>query len=1095
MGADLTGTAPSFRWPVAVLLGLLVLPGLQAGGSLVPDEARRLKLQGGQSVELGIAIAPTQPSFVTVEQISIDVVLTAVDASGETLLISSAAGERNAQELMTLPPQTRALRIAAASPSAPAGTVDVALTVGDLPKDEQLLARGHRYYSIGRRQPAHLGDCGGGATTGFTAAAQCYARAAALVSRSNAYPLFLQADAVRAASDYDKAVELYARAETAALAQAKTPRKLETLGAIYAGWGWSLSRQGNYDQARGILRRAVPVIEDLVQQEPDHQGHLYDLGSVQNNLCLQDLRQDKLQDAADCLDQLEALASSLADDNLSLLALNGLGGLHKLLGQPDEAIEYFERALVLATNKQDRRRQALLHNNLGWTYRSSSEYAKGIQHALKAVSISDELEWSDQTALAQANLGRLYALVGDYDRARHWYNVSIQGSKQARRLANRYLSLGQIEMAESRYDEALQAFSRARDIVATLEAPKLHLAAADRLIRVQLALGNNSSIAGIVARAQAAAALVEDRFSLASYDLAVGDYHLASGDFQAARVLYERALPTYQELGFSTGIANTYYGLARCALQGGKPQQAIRYAALAIDNLEATRERLWTLFERINFNRIGGEIYSFAVDLHMADFRLSGRQESALQAMLIAERRKAQTLSELVGSAGNEAGQLAETAAPAAARRRVAALQTQLLELSDQPERKALVAQLKSDYFVALDELQAAELLNPNLRSAGRSETPLTVSEIQQLVANHQNVISIFVGPGRSYAWRWSDEDMQVFDLPGRGEIDEWVSRVLRHFRAPSTGNEKDLTASPVMRALWPVLRRRSEKPERLLIAADGALSLLPFSALPMADGAPLITHTEVTLSPGLGVTASAGTYPPATQPSALVLADPVFSPADRRLGTARRRGQASALALPRLAGTRAEAAVLEQLIPASQLVTLSDLDATRENLLGLPLRQFSLLHFGTHGLLDRNTPDGYGLAMTRLRPDGSSLDWLLNIHDISRLNLNADLVVLSGCDTAQGEQIDGAGIVGLTRAFMYAGSRQVMSSLWQVSDRSTGRLMQHFYRSYLADNTTAAAALRQAQLTLAKQPGREHPYHWAGFVVSAGSQASQRPN
>lgn len=1064
---------------------------MQAAEALAPGDSQHLELSGGQSLEVPLT-TPLGPSArVYADQIGIDVVLAALDESGSVLLESSAAGERNAEELLMLPAAARALRVSSASPGAPPGLVKLTFRAGEPSLQDQYLAWGNIHFARRRQSPGADGACGAAAPTGYAAAAQCYGAAARLAPGHNAYPLFLQADAVRASSDYDQAISLYALAEVAAREGGKSPAMLETLGAIYAGWGWSLSRQGNFDQARTILSRARTTVEQLVQENPGHKGHQYDLGSVQNNVCLQDLRQDRLQRATQCLFQLETLAARIGDENLQLLTWNGLGGLHQLLGQPDEAVAYFQKSLSLAKAKQDRRRQALLHNNLGWTYRSSSEYAKGIQHALEAVSISAELEWTDQTALAQANLGRLYALVGDYDRARHWFNTSIQGSKQDRRLATRYLSLGQIEFAEARFEEALRAYQRAAALVATLEAPKLQVRVADRLVRVNLALGNIGAAQRVIERTAPAAKLVEDRFSLASYDLAVADHELATGDFVTARKLYARALPIYEELGFSTGMANTHFGLARCALMAGDRSAAISYSDRAIEQLEATRERLWTLFERVNFNRIGAEIYAFAVDLHMANFRLSGRSEDALRALLIAERRKAQTLSELVGQTDLATSDDQASTAAASARRRVAALQAQLLELSDQPDRQALSAQLKSAYFEALDKLQSAELAYAVGRADNRRTLPLTGSAIERLVSDYQNVLSFFVGPEKSYAWRWDSDGLQAFDLPGRDSIEAWVSSLLQSLRVP--GASFPVTeASPILGALQRVLPARGEDVERVLIAADGALSLVPFAALPLNSGEPLVTRAEVTLSPGLAVIASATGRQRTAETTAMVLADPVFSASDRRLGAQRKRGHTAAgLALPRLAGTRAEAAVLRELIPASKLVSLTDLAATRKNLLDLRLDEFDLLHFGTHGLLDRNTPDGYGLALTRTAADGSALDWLLNIHDIARMSLTSDLVVLSGCDTAQGEHIDGAGIVGLTRAFLYAGSRQVMSTLWQVSDRSTARLMQEFYRSYLHDGKTAAAALRQAQLTMRKRAGAEHPYHWAAFVVSTGSPAS----
>jgi CHAT domain-containing protein len=97
---------------------------------------------------------------------------------------------------------------------------------------------------------------------------------------------------------------------------------------------------------------------------------------------------------------------------------------------------------------------------------------------------------------------------------------------------------------------------------------------------------------------------------------------------------------------------------------------------------------------------------------------------------------------------------------------------------------------------------------------------------------------------------------------------------------------------------------------------------------------------------------------------------------------------------------------------------------------------------------------------------------------------LNADLVVLSACQTALGKEVRGEGLVGLTRGFMYAGAARVLASLWSVEDRATARLMKSFYRYLLAEKRPAADALRRAQLDMAGKPPYDSPYYWAGFSL-----------
>jgi CHAT domain-containing protein len=115
---------------------------------------------------------------------------------------------------------------------------------------------------------------------------------------------------------------------------------------------------------------------------------------------------------------------------------------------------------------------------------------------------------------------------------------------------------------------------------------------------------------------------------------------------------------------------------------------------------------------------------------------------------------------------------------------------------------------------------------------------------------------------------------------------------------------------------------------------------------------------------------------------------------------------------------------------------------------------------------------------------DGSKTNGFMPLHDIYNLNLSADLVVLSACDTALGKDIKGEGLVGLTRGFMSAGSKSVVASLWKVDDRATAMLMAEFYKSMLQDGLTPAAALRSAKQRLRQEKAWSAPYFWAGFVL-----------
>ena len=147
-------------------------------------------------------------------------------------------------------------------------------------------------------------------------------------------------------------------------------------------------------------------------------------------------------------------------------------------------------------------------------------------------------------------------------------------------------------------------------------------------------------------------------------------------------------------------------------------------------------------------------------------------------------------------------------------------------------------------------------------------------------------------------------------------------------------------------------------------------------------------------------------------------------------------------------------------------------------------LSKFRYVHFATHGYLDSARPDLSAIVLSLVDHQGNPQDGFLRSHDVFNLNLPAELIVLSACETGLGKDVRGEGLVGLTRGFMYAGARRVIVSLWNVNDKATASLMKRVYSGILKTKKTPAASLRAAQIEMLRQKQWQSPYYWAGFVM-----------
>lgn len=312
---------------------------------------------------------------------------------------------------------------------------------------------------------------------------------------------------------------------------------------------------------------------------------------------------------------------------------------------------------------------------------------------------------------------------------------------------------------------------------------------------------------------------------------------------------------------------------------------------------------------------------------------------------------------------------------------------------------------------------------------------------------------------------------------------------------------------------------------KRLLIVADGALNYIPFEALVTSastagyDALPyLLKSNEVSYAPSASVIAAIRQQSVKAQQGAglLLVADPVFDAGDPRArggvkaagtnaaNTATSRGLAlgsavndlsssptetpsGGLKLARLDGTRIEAQQIAQMArTAGKTSSLwLDLEASEANLKTKDIKSYRVVHVATHGLLDAERPQFSGLVLS-LVGDEKGGDGFLRTDEIFNLRLGAPLVMLSACETGLGKEKRGEGVIGLTRAFMYAGAPTVGVSLWSVADRSTADLMTDFYKRLLAktDPLAPSAALRAAQQNMIAGKKYSAPFYWAPFVL-----------
>lgn len=752
------------------------------------------------------------------------------------------------------------------------------------------------------------------------------------------------------------------------------------------------------------------------------------------------------------------LARATGNRVLERVALNNLGISYKNLGEFEKAVEAYRQALIHTRVDRDRAAEPTFLNNLGNVERLLGRNQLALQHHMLALTLSRASGATEDEARSLNTIGQTYYALKDYARALDYHRQALVIRRDMGDLAGQAASLN----AEG---QALHRLGKSEEALAAL-----HEALAIR------------------------------------------------------RRIYEQV-----------GEANVLHALAVVERDRGHLAAAREHVEAAVDLEERVRARITSPSLRASFIAFEQDKYDLLVDVlqqqHLTD-RGAAHHVAALEAN---ERTRARVLLE---SALDARIDLRQGIAPALLDRE-RTLQNQLNDASAQLSRalsaETQAAQSKTaadriDQLTRDYEQLQAEIRRQSPRYAAITQPrPLSAREIQHAVVDDDTVLLEFaLGEDRSWMWAVTPRTIISVELPPRRTIDAAARSLYGRFTArqrrpgESAGGygarvaaaEAALRgeAAAVSRMLFGGVAESLKadwRGKRLAIVAVGALEYLPFAALPLPDAEPggrlpplpFIAQHEIVMIPSASVLATLRRETTDRGPAAgevAIVADPVFEKTDPRVGAkptgARAEFPSAAAAssarpalragLSRLPFSRDEANAIASLAAPRAVFTAMDFNASRATVLEGALAGYRIVHFATHGVLDSQRPSLSGLVVSLVNENGVPVDGYLRLHDIYNMRLNAELVVLSACQTALGKEIKGEGLVGLARAFMYAGASRVVASLWEVSDLATAELMRKFYRGVLKEGLTAAAALRAAQLEMSRDSRWSSPYYWGGFTI-----------
>lgn len=749
------------------------------------------------------------------------------------------------------------------------------------------------------------------------------------------------------------------------------------------------------------------------------------------------------------------------------------------LGQFQMSIDYLQQAL-------DGFRQASVAKNweemilarIADSYAAIGQNARALDYNRQALEISGTFNYKLGNILGLMTRGRIYSTLNDYEKSKAAYTEALklaQESQDQSGVLNAYINLSYLEQKFNHAEAALENRLKALEIKKTLKLE-----------------GGEEGLA---------------------------DLYLTLGQIDRAAESAARALERSRVTGDRVTESNELYSLARVSRAKKDLPGAIRLIEDSLKIVESLRSQLINQEFRASYFSRSRYKYDFYISLLVEMQNQAENKNFGALAFAASERARSRGLLDLLAESYTDVSSGISPELKARERSieaKLSALQTQLIKLktAQKQDEKSI-----GDVQKAIEKTDGER---ETLQSEIRRTTPryaelkypatIDLKQTQALLSDETILLEYQTSAQGSFLFAVGKNEFRVVPLPDQQVLRQSVESLRRSVTTPSrTGLANYLvTGRELYKTLLAPLEDLLKTKTKIIVAADGALNYLPFEVLLTNDMQAgfdklpyLVRNFEISYTPSASVLASIkSAADPTAKPakSFLAFAAPDYGAKDTNQNLVSQNtrsvfGENRSWNLTDLQNAKIEAERIAKLFPAGQSTVFTGADATedraKENEL---LSQYRYIHFAVHGLIDEEQPQFSSLVLSLRKTDDqsaairnpkSSEDGLLQTPEIFNLRLRADLVTLSACETGLGQEMRGEGIVGLTRAFFYAGTPSVLVSLWKVDDTSTADLMTFFYEQLRKDDgRNKAAALRQAQLKLIDGNRYAHPFYWASFIL-----------
>jgi CHAT domain-containing protein/uncharacterized protein HemY len=894
--------------------------------------------------------------------------------------------------------------------------------------------------------------------------------------------------------------------------QTKLAEALEGQGGLYR-------EKGDFANAERLLQQALGIDEEMQNK--------YQLSRLCNSLGRLRGEQNRADEAYTFFLRSLTLAQEINNPLRIAVASNNVATYLQGRGDDIHALDYLQQSLSALEQLNDEPKSTTVLNNIGLSYLSLGDFPKGIEFIQKALAIREKL--NDPTLVGKSfdTLGVAYLGQGNYAAALESLQKGLElrtAGGLPRHVADSLNNIAMVYEAQGEYSQAIVYLQRSLAVERKFGDKDLEAEIYTHLGEVHSLEGNYAQASAALQHALQNAQAVNDKLTAVRTQYALGRLYLQQGRLRKAEDTLNGAREYFESAHLAPELAHTLVELSEVERRRGRLQEGMQLATRAKDmgdemglpeaqwrslttlgRLNATLghrdeaaklfEGAITVVEDLRTRVAGGEenrarFFAERVAPYQERIALALAAGKTDDALYYAERSKARVLMDVIG-----ADRVPDTTGMSEdERQREARLRSVLASLNSQvlveaqanpadEKRLASLKQQREEARLRYEDFESTLYSSrPELALRRGTLSVVRAAETRTLLTSRSaSIVEYAVVRGRTWAFVMSSRGIRVFAL---GVDNSQLRQQVERFRQQLA--TRDLRIAEIARALYQetlgpahdLLKDRDE----LVIIPDGILWDLPFQALRSGADHYLVEDSAISYAPSL--TALREMMRPRQrtnqQQTLLAFGNPT-------IGTGvvgRRKLTLMDERLAPLPAAEVQAkSVAEVYRPDSRVYVRGD---AREDRWKAEAPRYRILHLATHGVLDNRSPLYSYLVLTPSDDPTNPEDGLLEAWEIMKMRLNADLVVLSACETARGRISAGEAVIGLTWAFFVAGSSAIVVSQWKVESESSGVLMMDFHQRWQGGRSglSKARALQTAAVKLLRSRNYSHPFYWAGYIL-----------